>query len=209
MKAVILSSESDWFSKALKDLSFESDIASSKTHAIRLCRQNRYSLYIIDVSLQDGSGIEFTRILRTKTNAPVILVGSTHNEVEAVACFDAGADDYVCLPTGMLEFECHIKAVMRRCQNIPFTSIDWLDFDSRTATIDGSEVYLSRTEFDILSVLAASCGKAVSKRAIIIEVWGSSSYATDDALKVRINALRSKIGKERIETIRGYGYRLV
>ena len=208
MKALIASNEYKRCVRALDDLGIKHDKAQDANSAASMCRVKRYDLFLLDVVLPGISGVEFCRTLRYKSSAPVILVGSQCSEAEIVSAFDAGADDYVPSQFGILELEGRIRAVLRRCGHSRITVLDWLDITTRAATIDGCDIPLSVIEFDLLVALA-SAGGAISKQALIREVWGSSAYATPDALKVRIHALRSKIGKTRIETVRGYGYRLV
>lgn len=181
------------------------DSATTPKEALALTRRRKYSLYIIDI---EAGGIELCRTIRRFSKAAIIFISPERNEAEAVAGFDAGADDYLPRPYGMLELASRVRAVMRRCSDTP-CRIEWLNEATRSVLIDGEPVALSPTEYDILMVLARAGGSAVSKRDIIRAAWGDCSFATDDALKVRVKALRDKIGSERVETVRGFGYRLV
>lgn len=182
------------------------DIASSAKAAFNNARSVRYGLYFLDIGI---AGAEVCRAIREFSDDPVIFISTAYNEAEAVACFDAGGDDYLSRPFGELELCSRVRAIMRRCEGRDRSSVKWLDAKSHTASIDGETVHLTPMEFDILSVLATAHGRVVPKSTLIRDVWGIDSYATDDALKVRVNALRSKIGRDKIETVRGYGYRLV
>lgn len=181
------------------------DSAATPKEALALTRRRKYSLYIIDI---EAGGIELCRIIRRFSKAAIIFISPERNEAEAVAGFDAGADDYLPRPYGMLELASRVRAVMRRCSDTK-CRIEWLNEATRSVIIDGEPVALSPTEYGILMALAQAGGSAVSKRDIIRAAWGDCSFATDDALKVRIKALRDKIGAGRVETVRGFGYRLV
>lgn len=181
------------------------DAAFSAEEALVLARRRRYGLYIIDVSV---AGAEPCRVIRRFSSAAVIFVAPGHDSGKAVEGFEAGADDYVSKPYGMLELSGHVRAVLRRCEGQKRRRVEWIDEETRTAMVDGERVALSPTEFEILMTLASANGAAVSKREIVRGAWGGGDFATDDALKVRMKALRDKIGAERIETVRGYGYRM-
>lgn len=209
MRALVLcgkEKESEGISRMLGRC-MEVDRASTARDAMALAKRRRYSLYIIDI---EAGGIEPCRVIRRFSRAAVIFLAPERNEAEAVAGFDAGADDYLPRPYGMLELASRVRAVMRRCSGAPMRSrVGWLDESTRSVRVDGRDVALSPTEYDILVTLAEAQGAPVSKREIVRSVWGDCTFATDDALKVRVKALRDKIGAQRVETVRGYGYRLV
>lgn len=208
MKALIVCADKDTARKISHILkpSMECDTAKSMQEAAAMDRASRYGLYFLDMAI---AGADYCRVMRKRTSAPIIFISYRYNEAEAVAGFDAGADDYLSLPFGELELCSRVRAILRRCDGRCRTLADWIDIRSHTAVVDGRTVHLTPMEFEILMELVANGGKVVPKSKIIKDVWGSISYATDDALKVRINSLRSKIGKDRIETVRGHGYRLV
>ena len=181
------------------------DSVATPKEALALTKRRKYSLYIIDI---EAGGIELCRIIRRFSKAAIIFISPERNEAEAVAGFDAGADDYLPRPYGMLELASRVRAVMRRCSDTQ-CRIEWLNEATRSVLIDGEPVALSPTEYEILMALVRAGGSAVSKRDIIRAAWGDCSFATDDALKVRVKALRDKIGAGRVETVRGFGYRLV
>ncbi len=207
MRALVLCGEEEESGKIARMLggAMSVDSATTPKEALALTRRRKYSLYIIDI---EAGGIELCRTIRRFSKAAIIFISPERNEAKAVAGFDAGADDYLPRPYGMLELASRVRAVMRRCSDTP-CRIEWLDEATRSVLIDGEPVALSPTEYDILMVLARAGGSAVSKRDIIRAAWGDCSFATDDALKVRVKALRDKIGAGRVETVRGFGYRLV
>lgn len=181
------------------------DCAKTAKMAVEMARSTRYGLYFIDISV---GGVDPCRVIRRFSNEPIIFISDMHSEAEAIAGFDAGADDYLPQPFGMLELCSRVGAILKRCEGSEKPSIRWVDGGAHTVNVDGENVRLTPIEYDILVELARAQGKAVPKSVIIRNVWGMDSYATDDALKVRVNSLRSKIGRDRIETVRGYGYRL-
>lgn len=88
-------------------------------------------------------------------------------------------------------------------------SIAIIDYDAHVLSVDGKQVVLTPIEFEIFDALQRAGGMPVAKPILIAEVWGNPSFATDDALKVRINSLRKKLGKFRVKNVYGYGYVLV
>lgn len=207
MRALVLCADGRESSRiaAMLGCSMQVDAAFSSREALELARRRRYGLYIIDVAV---AGAEPCRVIRRFSDAAIIFVAREHDSGEAVEGFEAGADDYVAEPYGMLELSGHVRAVLRRCERRERPRVEWIDEETRTALVGGERVALSPTEFEILMTLASANGAAVSKREIVRGAWGGESLATDDALKVRIKALRDKVGAARIETVRGYGYRM-
>lgn len=208
MRALVVCAERETSSKISELLypEIKCDCTDSMRDAFAKARAVKYGLYFLDIGV---GGVEACRAIRKYSNDPIIFISSEYNEAEAVAGFDAGADDYLSRPFGLLELSSRVRAILRRCEGHSDPIVEWIDIRTRTVIVDGKAVHLTPMEFDILVVLARARGQAVPKSVIIRDVWGVDSYATDDALKVRVNSLRSKIGSGRIETVRGFGYRLV
>lgn len=172
--------------RALDDMGMKHLHAASAEEAVEIARQTRIRMYLVDVTLPGVSGFAFVKLVRDRTNAPVIFMGDLDDEAQKVYGFTVGADDYLVKPFGMLELSCRIRAILRRC-----------------------EVKLTRIEFDLLYQLAMAGGSTVSKATLIREVWGDQTMADSAALKERMRNLRKKVGKRHILSVYGEGYRLV
>jgi two-component system response regulator RegX3 len=178
-------------------------------------------LVILDLTLPDGSGLEFLRQLRTTARTPVIILTSRDAEVDRVVGLELGADDYVVKPFSPREVVARVKAVLRRTNEAPVNGDRrppeeeypiQVDVDRRLATIGGKPLTLSRTEFDLLACLAGAPGRVFTRERLLDRVWGDDSAVTDRTIDVHLKAVRRKIAAlgenpDVIETVRGVGYR--
>lgn len=183
--------------RALDDMGIKHLHAASAEEAVEIARQTRIRMYLVDVTLPGVSGFAFVKLVRDRTNAPVIFMGDLDDEAQKVYGFTVGADDYLVKPFGMLELSCRIRAILRRCE-VKHWHTDvalGLDRARRTATFDGKQVKLTRIEFDLLYQLAMAGGSTVSKATLIREVWGDQTMADSAALKERMRNLRKKVGR--------------
>lgn len=197
--------------RALDDMGIKHLHVASAEEAVEIARQTRIRMYLVDVTLPGVSGFALVKLVRDRTNAPVIFMGDLDDEAQKVYGFTVGADDYLVKPFGMLELSCRIRAILRRCE-VKHWHTDvalGLDRARRTATFDGKQVKLTRIEFDLLYQLAMAGGSTVSKATLIREVWGDQTMADSAALKERMRNLRKKVGKRHILSVYGEGYRLV
>jgi two-component system catabolic regulation response regulator CreB len=178
-------------------------------------------LIILDLVLPDGNGLDFLRGLRARTDVPVIVLTSRDDETDRVLGLEMGADDYVLKPFSPREVAARVRAVLRRAapkaqpeEEKPLEA-GALRVDPRTrkATIAGSEMILSRTEFNLLVAFLRSPGRVFERSQLLEAVWGSDVTVGDRTVDVHMKALRRKIeeagGDPRVlETVRGVGYRL-
>ena len=170
-------------------------------------------IVILDVILPDIDGIEIAKRMRAKSDEVGIIMLTALGETEdKVAGLRSGADDYIVKPFDITELLARIEALIRRKG---YKKEDVIEIDglrifpaSRLVTIDGEEVNLSKTEFDLLLFLAKNRGVVLSKEKILDAVWGIDFYGNPNVVEVYINYLRRKLkhkGKY-IKTIRGVGY---
>jgi two-component system catabolic regulation response regulator CreB len=183
-------------------------------------------LIVLDLSLPDGSGLEFLRQLRTGARTPVIILTSRDAEIDRVVGLEVGADDYVTKPFSPREVVARVKAVLRRSSpEGELTAVPAetalaaharhpirVDPDRRQATVQGKPLALSRTEFDLLACLAAAPGRVFTRERLLDQVWGQDAAVTDRTVDVHLKAVRRKIAllgedPDLIETVRGVGYR--
>lgn len=195
--------------------------AHDGSDALLLIASHRPDIVILDLGLPDMDGLEVIRKLRTWSSVPVIVVSARGREREKVEALDVGADDYLTKPFGVAELLARIRVVLRRGahEDHPMDSgfiLDELkiDFDKRRVTVGARDIHLTPTEYHLLSLLAKHCGKVLTHRYLIGEIWGTS--VTDDAqsLRVCMGNLRRKIEKDPAQpryiiTEVGVGYRLV
>jgi DNA-binding response OmpR family regulator len=181
-----------------------------------LNQRNPPSLIILDLMLPGMSGIELCRRLRREPltrRTPIIILTAKASESDRVAGLDLGADDYITKPFSVRELLARVRAVLRRAdENTTKTYEDDLltiDFADVRVVCNGTRVKLTNKEFGLLSVLAKSVDRVVTRQQLLDSVWGYSYYGDARTLDVHIRRLRQKLGDcgDCIETEVGVGYR--
>ena len=135
-------------------------------------------LVILDLGLPDLDGIEVIRLLREHTQIPIIILSVREDEADKITALDAGADDYLTKPFGTGEFLARIRVVMRRATQVPAGPVFSnggleVDFARHTVTVNGNEVHLSPTEYELLRILATQAGKVLTHNQLLRQVWGA------------------------------------
>ena len=197
------------------------DGVESGEEGLRRALEREYALVVLDVMLPGTSGLDVCRALRAERPAQAILMLTARGaEEDILAGFRCGADDYVTKPFSVAELVARVEALLRRSGALasadapPFVFGPWhVDPVARTAVRDGAAVILSAREVQLLALFARERGRIVSRRRLLVEVWG---FRRVDGIQTRtvdvhIAKLRRKIGGDDapIETVRGEGYRFV
>jgi two-component system catabolic regulation response regulator CreB len=176
----------------------------------------RADLILLDLTLPDGSGLEFLRQLRANERTPVIILTSRDTEVDRVVGLELGADDYVVKPFSPREVVARVKAVLRRsapeAEAGPGSHLIQMNPDKRLASVAGKTLALSKTEFDLLACLVGAPGRVYTREHLLDRVWGDDSAVTDRTVDSHLKSVRRKIAAlgedpDLIETVRGVGYR--
>jgi two-component system KDP operon response regulator KdpE len=178
----------------------------------------RPDLIILDLGLPDMDGIDVLRRLREWTQIPVIILSVRDREDEKVAALDSGADDYVTKPFGIGELLARMRVALRkslRSSPEPVYRVEDLevDLEHRRVTVQGKEVQLTPTEYDLLRLLVTHAGKVLTHNQILRQLWGTVYVGQPHLLQVNVSNLRHKIEPEParpryILTELGVGYRL-
>lgn len=170
-----------------------------------------FNLVILDVMLPDGNGFDFCAEVRANGNAiPILFLTACDDEIQIVRGLDAGADDYVTKPFKLLELMSRVRALLRRnsASNIIQSSNIAIDTSNMTVKKNGEIIFVTKTEFQILSTLIRNNGIIVPRNSLLQNIWDDAGdFIDDNTLSVHISRLREKIGAEHIKTIRGVGYR--
>jgi DNA-binding response OmpR family regulator len=200
--------------------------ASDGQAAIELSEQIEPGLVVLDIMLPVLDGYEVCRILRKKSNVPILMLTARDDEIDRVLGLEMGADDYLTKPFSMREFVARVKAQLRRVRfdkedsdaKIP-AEIETLEFDNLVidyqryeARLDGAPMILKPKEFELLLFLAQHRGQVLSRELIMERVWGWDFTGGSRTVDVHIRWLREKIeidpaDPKRIITVRGAGYR--
>ena len=174
------------------------------------------SLVLLDIMLPEEDGFSVLKKLRSATRTarlPIIMLTAKGSEYDKVLGLDAGADDYVSKPFGMMELLSRIRALLRRT-TVETDSYSCgcltVDAGSHTVTADGQDVSLTQKEFEVLCLLLKNRGQVLSRDRLIGVVWGYSFAGESRTVDVHIRTLRQKLGEAGayIETVRGYGYKI-
>ena len=192
--------------------------ASDGEEALRAVVNEKPDMLILDLGLPDIDGVEVTRRLREWTQIPIIVVSVREQESDKIAALDAGADDYLTKPFGAGELMARIRVALRRSaqpdSQAVFTIDDLtVDLSSRTVSVDGNEISLTPTEYDILRALVQHAGKVLTHRQLLHTVWGIAYEDENHLLRVNVSNLRRKVEKDparpqHVITEPGVGYRL-
>lgn len=192
--------------------------AGSGEDGLALARRRRPDLILLDLMLPGMDGLEVCRMLKKSKETesiPVVMLTARGEEADIVAGLELGADDYLTKPFSPRVLLAHIGATLRRTSAVPATrdilaaGAIILDRGRREATISGSPVELTFTEFEVLWYLASRPGLVFTRCQIVDAVRGSDYPVTERAVDVQIVGLRRKLGEAGalIETVRGVGYR--
>jgi len=199
-------------------LGFEGyDVAAARDGAIALSmlRESTYDLIVLDVMMPHLDGLETCRRIRAGgDDVPILMLTARTTVDDRVEGLDAGADDYLAKPFALDELLARIRALLRRSiggvSSVMKVGDMVIDPGARTATRDGREMNLTKTEFDLLSLLALTPGLVLSRDRIYDEIWGIDFATTSNSLDVYVGYLRRKTesaGEKRIiQTVRGVGY---
>lgn len=174
------------------------------------------SLVLLDIMLPEEDGISVLKTLRSSARTcrmPVIMLTAKGTEYDKVLGLDAGADDYLAKPFGMMELLSRIRALLRRTQQETDTyrcGVLAVDQARHTVTVNGQEVALTQKEFEVLCLLLKNKGQVLSRERLIEDVWGYAFTGESRTVDVHVRTLRQKLGEAGayIETVRGYGYKI-
>ncbi len=200
----------------LRDAGFEALPASDGEDALDLAAVNNPDAAIVDLVLPDIDGVEVCRRLRQWSEMPILVLSAVGDEEAKVRALEAGADDYVTKPFGPRELIARLQAALRRVTapaDDTVVRVDGLEIDlaARLVRRDGSEVHLTKTEFDLLRTLVRNRGRLMTHRDLLVSVWGAGYRDDTQVLRAHIANLRRKIepadGPRFVKTDPGIGYR--
>ena len=175
--------------------------ASDGESALTLLKSWAADLVITDLSMPNMDGVELCRAIRKQSNVPILVLSVRNQEKIKVEALDAGADDYVTKPFQIDELLARIRAALRRFKNAKTEDKtaevvigDFrIDPGSRQVFVRGIEVHLTPKEFDLLHALSLSPDRVITRRALMVAVWGGYNVDQPESLRVLIGQLRRKI----------------
>lgn len=201
---------------------FEVAVAQDGPSAVRRAREVDPDVVVLDLGLPGLGGVEVCRELRTFSDCYVVMLTARAEEADKLIGLSVGADDYVTKPFSPRELVARVRAMMRRPRaragspdghaSVAFGPLE-IDVAAREVRLDGEDVSLTRTEFDVLAALAAHPRIVFTRRRLIEEVWGASWVGDEHLVDVHVGHVRRKLGDDAgaprfIRTVRGVGYRM-
>jgi two-component system response regulator RegX3 len=223
MSRVLVVEDEESFSDALSYMlrreGYEVEVAASGTAALTSFDRSGADLVLLDVMLPGVSGTEVCRILRSKSNVPIIMVTARDAEIDKVVGLELGADDYVTKPFSSRELIARIRAVLRRgaeAEELIANTVEAgpvrMDVERHMVSVSGAPVSLPLKEFDLLELLLRNAGRVLTRGQLIDRVWGADYVGDTKTLDVHVKRLRSKIepdpsNPKHLVTVRGLGYK--
>lgn len=212
----------------LEKAGFEIRVAGDGREAFRKIQESRPDLILLDLMLPEMDGKDLTKLLKTRSETreiPIVMLTAKGEEVDRIVGFELGADDYIPKPFSPRELVLRIQAVLKRMGNVgaglprPLGQgaetaplrVGELEIDESNfaVRVKGKPVELTKTEFSLLTQLIKAKGRLQTREALLEKVWGFDSYGDSRTIDTHLSRLRQKLGKtgERIETVRGVGFR--
>ena len=204
---------------AMQSEGYVCDGVSTAHEAALSLASNHYSLIVLDLGLPDEDGLHFlSRMRREKMTQPVLILTARDDEADKVIGLGAGADDYMTKPFSMRELIARCKALLRRVERAKVIAKNsenekLLDFGSmvidpaqRIVTVNGEQVHLTPTEFDLLATLARRPKSVLTREKLLEEVWDWVDASGTRTVDSHVKALRHKLGADTIRTVHGVGY---
>jgi phosphate regulon transcriptional regulator PhoB len=204
----------------LKKEGFAVDASSDGEAALGKIRKGNYDLLVLDLMLPGIQGMELCRIVRNDPKTaglPIIMLTAKGEEIDRILGLEMGADDYMAKPFSPRELVARVKAVLRRASEKPVTEkilkIGELEIDRERyiASVRGTQVKLSATEFKLLLFLAERRGRVFSRNQLLDAIWRDEAFVEPRTVDVHIRRLRAQIERNPanpryIKTMRGIGY---
>ena len=207
----------DLIARGLRGEGYEVDVAVDGVEAMALAGDGGYDIAILDVMLPGMSGFELCRWLRRQHAGLAMILLTARDAVDdRVRGLDAGADDYLTKPFEFVELAARLRALRRR-DAIGSTRLDvgglHIDMTRHQISTDGGELRLSRTEFDLLRLLASNVGRVLPRGEILDAIWGSTAFIDANIVDQYVSYVRRKLdavdAPVRIVTVRGIGFELI
>ncbi len=215
----------------LKDAGFDIVFAKDGADGLALHAREHPDLVILDIMLPTIDGFEVCRRIRSWSKTPILMLTARVSENDRIQGLDLGADDYLVKPFSPRELVSRVRAILRRTDNgvdsegqnassaatapadksvIRFTGLT-IDLPARRVEVNGSEIQLTPTEFDLLALLAQSPGRVFTREVLMSKVWGYDYLGDGHTIDVHISALRKKLEanteQRYITTVWRVGYR--
>ncbi|TKI05732.1 two-component system response regulator KdpE [Martelella alba] len=177
-------------------------------------------LVVLDLGLPDGDGVDFIRDFRQWSKTPVMVLSARSSEDDKIDALDNGADDYLCKPFGIGEFQARMRVLLRRHSAMTPVETVWqfsdvkVDMTAHRIFRGDNEIHLTPIEFRLLTVLLNNNSKVLTRQQLLSEVWGPNALENSHYLRIYMGHLRQKLEVDparpcHLLTENGIGYRFV
>lgn len=219
-KILLIDDENDileFLSYNLKKEGYIISTASNGKEGLKIVNKFRPDLIIVDIMMPILDGIEFCSLLRADSkneNIIIVFLTARNEDYTQIVALDSGADDFIAKPIKPRLLLSKIKSLFNRSikkrkeNNILTHKNLKLNEDNHQVLIDDIEYFFPKKEFEILKKFLENPSKVLTRENILNEIWGTDLYVGDRTIDVHIKRIRSKIGQQRIRTIKGVGYKL-
>ncbi len=217
MKRILIAEDeariASFVAKGLRANGFTPTVVDDGQDALDLALSGEFDLMVLDIGLPTLDGFTVLRRLRESRSAlPVVILTARDSVTDTVAGLEGGADDYVAKPFRFEELLARLRLRLRedRLPEVTVLGSGGLSLDLRTrrAAVDGCTAELSAREFALAEVFLRNPGQVLSREQLLSQVWGYDFDPGSNVVDVYVRYLRKKLGADRIETVRGMGYRL-
>jgi two-component system copper resistance phosphate regulon response regulator CusR len=205
---------SSFLEKGLGAAGHTTTVCADGTRCVGMARDGDFDLLILDIGLPGLDGFAALRAIRDRGERMPVLIVTARDEVEdTVRALDSGADDYITKPFVFEELLALVRAQLRAAGEGE-SSLELqgggvrLDVRARSAEVDGREVELTTQEYMLLETFMRHAGQVLSREQLLSHVWGYDFDPGSNVVDVYVGYLRRKLGRARLETVRGIGYRL-
>ena len=210
---------------ALGRAGYALDTARTLAEAGHLWQAGRYDLLMLDVTLPDGTGFDFCREVRRTSGVPILFLTASDEEMDIITGLDLGGDDYITKPFSTGELLARVRAALRLNRysamhggNAPAGEFRAqgmrINYDRRKVFVEGEEVKLTQTEYNIVAFLSQHAGRVMTYAAIVKAIWGDTDIGSTKKLQVNMANIRKKLGSRPgsnsyILNELGVGYRML
>lgn len=222
MKILVVEDEETLLDTVTNRLSRDGYVVVGSTNAEdawKMFREERPDLLVLDVMLPGRSGFDLSRAIRQESKVPIIFLSARVAEQDRIKGFEVGGDDYVTKPVNLTELSARVRAILRRSTpsekpKIVVCGDLKIDTERHEAWLGERRLDLAPKEFTLLHFFASNPGKVFTREALLDRVWGPEAYVNPRTVDVHVRWLRKHIETDdkrpdRIQTVRGVGYRFV
>lgn len=209
----------DFIDRGLRAAGYACDVVDTGALAFEMARSGDYDLMVLDLGLPHMDGADVLEQLRAlRVTLPIIVLTARTKLADRIRSLEGGADDYMPKPFSFEELLARIRLRLRAespqgggAQSVTQLSHNGLvlDFRTRKAQVDGEWIDLSAREFTLAETFLRNPGQVLSREQLLSNVWGFDFDPGSNVVDVYVRYLRGKLGRDRFETVRGMGYRLV